>query len=454
MSYFLILYGIIGTILIGVVALKPRLFWPILIMVTVGTAGVMVGGKYTFLDEYLAGCILFGGFLAISMGATTLRKSQEDIWNQFHRWIFLLMVVYMIAQSFRGLIVLESLRKIRWVVYYGMWGIIAFIISKKGFPVPNARKLLLIISGSALVYLIIYLAHGVFTEVVRGISRFEVQPGEWSTSAYALFPLVITVPSAIFLIRDRSYKYRQVGWATLIVAILASFYYFSRVGSLVIFGFLFVSLFKMGFRRVIFLLLCFIFIFSLYFGVSSRTELAEGASSFFRGELLGSAQSILSRDLAKVDVGRMAHLQSGFVSIMENWKSFLFGYGFRTHGFIIGSHLAEAYEDIGLTELAKRVKVKESVSTEGFSALLIDAGLVGMLFLGANFLFVARDILFKKKHPHRIILLLSLLFAFLWLLVINMVDIMLFYLMIMPNGLLLQLSRYPVAGQPFEGELA
>jgi len=58
-------------------------------------------------------------------------------------------------------------------------------------------------------------------------------------------------------------------------------------------------------------------------------------------------------------------------------------------------------------------------------------------------LFVAGKIIIRKKNPYRLLLLLSLVFTFLWLPVINMVDIMLFYLLIMPKGLLLQLSQYP-----------
>jgi len=441
-----ILFGAIGIFLLGIVALRPKLFWPALIIAAVGTAGLMMKG-YTFIDEYFIGCILLGGFMAMSLGAVTLRGCREDTWGYLHRWIFFLMIIYMIAQSFRGLIVLESLKKIRWVVYYGVLGIITFLISNKGFPVPSWRKTSLIVSGSTLAYLILYLSHGFFTETVRGISRFVVQPGEWSTTAYALFPLVIAIPTSIFLIRDRSYKYRWVGWATLIGAILAAFYYFSRVAWLVIFGFLFVSFFKLGFRRVFFFLLCFLLIFSLFFGIGSKTQLIEKGGGFF-GELFRTVQSVrFWEDLTGIDIDRKVHFQVGFISIMEDWKSFLFGHGFRMHGLVISPYLKKLYGEKGFPALA--ASVREDESTEGFTALLVDTGLVGMLLLGMNFLFVARKIFCSKKSPNRIILLLSLLFTFLWLPVINMLDIMLFYLLIMPSGLLVQLSRY----EPVEAKL-
>ena len=436
----LFLFGAIGILLLGVVALKPKLFWSALIMAAVGGAGFMIKG-YTFIDEYFIGCVLLGGLSSMSIGAVRLQKNKESIRDFLHRWIFFFLIAYMIIQSVRGILIWESLEKFRWVVYYGMLGLIVLMTTHKGFPVPSWRKISLIVSGSTLAYLILYLSHGLFTETVRGISRFEVQPGEWSTTAYALFPLVIAIPAAIFLINDRSYKYRWVGWTTLVAAILAALYYLSRVAWLVILAFLFISLFKLGFRKVIFFLLCFLLIFSLFFGVGSKIQLIEKGSGFF-GELLRTVQSIrFWEGSTGIDIDRKVHLQVGFISIMEDWKSFLFGYGFRMNGLVISPHLKKLYEEKGFPELA--AKVKDDEATEGFTALLVDTGMVGMLLLGTNFLFVAGKIIIRKKNPYRLLLLLSLVFTFLWLPVINMVDIMLFYLLIMPKGLLLQLSQYP-----------
>lgn len=434
-----VIYGIIGIILMGVVATKPKYFWPILVIVAVGTAGMMVGDRYTFLDEYLIGCILFGGLLTISMGVLTFQKSRENTWDHLHKWIFLLMIIYMIVQSLRGLIVLESLRKIRWIVYYGMLGIIMFMISNKGFPVPSNKKISLIVSSATLGYLIFYIAYGLFSEIVNGISRWELQCVEWGTTAYSLFPLVIAIPAAIFLLKDRNRVYQRVGLATLIIAALAAFYYNSRVSWLVIFGFLFVCLFKLGIRKVILIIFSFLIIFSLYFGISNRVELVKETSSFF-GELSRTTRSIYFWDVsAKTDIDRKTHLKVGLISITENWKTLLFGYGFRVNGLIIGSHLIRLYTQYNLPQLA--AKVKDDEGTEGFTALLVDTGVVGIMLLVINFLFVTHKIFVQKRNPNRNLLLLSLIFAFLWLTVINMVDIMLFYFLIMPNGLVVQLSQ-------------
>ena len=78
----------------------------------------------------------------------------------------------------------------------------------------------------------------------------------------------------------------------------------------------------------------------------------------------------------------------------------------------------------------------------GFPALLIDTGWLGILLLIMNFLFVAYEIFsYNKRRFTTYLLWCSLSVTFLWLLVSNIQDIMLFYLMIMPGGLLALLSE-------------
>lgn len=436
-----LLYLAIGIILLITVALKPRLFWTALIVAAVGAGGLMALGN-TFVDEYLIGSILLGQFIAVFIGAVHLHKEKENIWEFLHKWAFFILILYMIVQCWRGVLFFEDLGKVRWIVFYGMLGVIALLISYRGFPIPTWRKMAFIVSSTVLAYLILYLSHGLFTEIVRGISRYSVQPGEWSTTAYALFPLVIGIPSALFLVKDKSSLYRWIGWITLITAMIAAFYYESRVSWLVIFAFLFMAIFQLGIRKTALIALSLCIVFSLCFGISSREGFMERASGF-SGELLRTAQSIrFWDDSVKTDIDRKVHLQAGFVSITENWHSFLFGHGFRTSGLVISPHLKNLYIDKGRPDLASRVA--DDAGTEGFTAFLVEAGVLGMVLLGLNFLFVFRRIMFQKKNPNKKILLLSLLFTFLWLPVINIIDIMLFYLLIMPRGLLLQLSRYPV----------
>jgi hypothetical protein len=430
---------IVGLALIGVVALRPKLFWPILIFVVVGTLGPKVQG-YCLIDEYFTGCVLVGGLLAISVKAVSLRGKPSNGLNYLHLCLFSVMIIYMIVESIWGLFLWEDLRLIRWVIYYAMLGIIAFVTFKGDFPVPNARKTALIVSWSALLYFIAYLGQGFYAETFRGISRFATQGLEWAGSAGAVFPLVIAMPAAIFLLKD-SVRYRRwLGLALILVSILVAYYYDSRVSYLVITAFLVFSPIVLGFRRVapflfLFLgILGYIYCFGDWGGFIN--EVQTYASRFFE-----TVAAFWSPRVS--DIGRSLHMQVGFVAVGASLATWLFGYGIHSHRFVIGPYLQELYSEIpGVS-----VKLGNIVRTEAFTALLVDTGFIGMLLLAANFLFTAFR-LFVQKSPMRIILLLSLVITFLWMFVSDLQDHVLFYLMIMPSGLLALLGQHEAAEQP------
>jgi len=428
-----ILYTIIGIVLLILVIRKPAYFWPALIVAAVGGGGLYAQNN-TYIDEYFIGMILLGIFLAISIHRIHFYKTKQDSLSYLHKLVFLLLIFYMIFQSIRGIIFWQDLAKLRWVIYYTVLGIISFFAFKNSFPFPNKKKLTLLVSGSALLYLTIYFAHGFFTEIFREISRYEVQLEEWSTSAYALFSLVIAIPCAFVLTNQKNIKNQLIGWATILMGILCSFYYDSRIGILVIIGFSVMALLTLKFRKSILIIIILFSIIALF----SPLIIDQNFKEKFSEDLNRTVKGVYRWDL-KSDIDRKLYIQVGFMSINNNLKNFLFGYGFRTHGIIISPHLKNLYIKNGLPKRAE--KVKEDQSTEAFTALLVDTGIFGILLLITNFLFAARQIFVQKKNRYRFMFLLSLFFAFLWLPIINMIDIMLFYLLIMPHGLLWQLNQ-------------
>lgn len=429
-----IFFGIVGCGLVVLVAAKPRIFWEALIFFAVFSAGFMIR-HFNFIDEYFVGCILFGGLLAIFMRAVKLKKKPErNIWEFLHKWLFFLFTIYMATQSLRGMFFLGGIMKIRWFIFFAMLFWVSFLITKKNFLMPRPQKICLVILLGSLGYLIIYLLHGISARIMRGVSWQAVQLTEWSTPAYALFLIVITIPCALFFIRENRRSYRRLGWLCLIISFVAAFFYSSRIAILVILGFCFIFFVKFGIRRVALLLFTLLIIFNFFF--------PQGKINVFFGELPRLVRGIILWDESAVDIDRKMHLQVSFASISSNWKNFLFGYGFRTHGLFITPHLKNAYIKRGLRDTA--AKLKPDQSTEGFTALLVDTGIIGLLLLLANFALVSREILVYKKNRYRFTILASLIFAFLWLPVINLLDIMLFYFLIMPNGLLIQLNRYSI----------
>lgn len=440
-SYLMSIYGLIiviaGIITIGVllvIALKPRLFWPMLIVITVGTGGIVIR-SIGLLDEYLTGCILLGAFLVISIGKVRLWKNRENALDQLHLLIFLIMIGYMIIQSLYGMMELGSLRKIRWIVYFGMLGVLSLVISKKGFPVPSKRKLSLIIVWAALGYFLLYSASGLFCETVLKESKWNLLGGSWAGTTYTVFPLVIVMPALIFLAKDKKRTYRLIALITLLIIMFFAFYFESRISWLLMLAFFIVSLPLLGIRKTFLYLL----LFSLFLFVFVQFIWPKWFTIEVFAKLLVKTTEILWHPSESHDIGRLMHLRIAFPIISSDLKTLLFGYGFRTSGPLIGPNLAKLYIEAGRPDIAERVINYQS--TIGFTTILVETGLIGFLLLVMNFFFVARQLLLKKEIFGRGILLFSLLATFLWLFTGTLLDIVLFYLIIMPSGLLLQLSR-------------
>jgi len=428
------LYLILGIVILGVIAFKPRLFWPILIVVLVGTAGLMVKG-YCLVDEYFVGCVILGGILAMLIGRIAPKGNKQNIRDYLHEKIFILMVVYMIIQSFRGMLVWNDLRLSRWVIYYLILGILMFIVTKKGFPVPEKRKMSLLISWSALIYFAAYLLHGFLSEAFRGISKWALQGNEWSGTAYAVFPLVIAVPAAVFLFENKKWFYYFSGLAVILISPLVIRYYDSRSAAIALITFLVFIPIKMGVRRFIPVFLIFLILmffsnidFGKYLEIFSAAW--EHAFSMVGGNITAMGS----------DWGRFLHFKISFMATMENLKTFFFGYGINSNKFIMSQYLQTL---LGVGSIAS-----SSVQTTGFPALLIDTGWIGISLLFCNFFFVALKIFVQRNNlSNRIILLLSLFLTLLWFPITNLLDIMLFYFLIMPSGLLIQLGRRRITEQ-------
>lgn len=142
------------------------------------------------------------------------------------------------------------------------------------------------------------------------------------------------------------------------------------------------------------------------------------------------------------NVERILYIGMAFPAASSSMKTLLWGYRFRTSGSLIGPWLAQGLREAGWSRLAEGYEVNTNVSTNGFKAFLVETGLVGILLLAMNFLCTGYRILAQKNKNYWYgSLILSLTMSLLWFFITNLMDIVLFYLMIMPSGLLIQLSK-------------
>ena len=85
-----------------------------------------------------------------------------------------------------------------------------------------------------------------------------------------------------------------------------------------------------------------------------------------------------------VDQDRLLHLQTSFDVITRDFFHSIFGYGFRESSYVMAQPLYEAYlEYLPHLDFESELGSRTNVSTFGFSALIVDFGLVGLLLFGA-----------------------------------------------------------------------
>lgn len=192
--------------------------------------------------------MLIGVFLAICIRGVSLRKNSQSRLAQIHSLAFFVMVFYMVAQSYRGMVISESLRQVRWVVCYLMLGTVAFVIGQPSLSLPSGRKAKFLILYSLVVYFSFYTLVGLVYEQVLGIPRWFFQNIAWGGTMYAVFPMVIALPAVVSFLKDKQVRARRIAWIALILMILVSFYYDSRISWLCLLIFLVGCSWKLGFR--------------------------------------------------------------------------------------------------------------------------------------------------------------------------------------------------------------
>jgi len=423
-----------------IAALRPRLIWPLLIVATLGAGSLNLNGL-TFIDEILAGCVLIGIIAASIVSRSSFRRNQErPKWNQIHLLVFILFAMYMMVESFRGMVDLESPRKIRWVIYFGGLLVMLYFLTRRGAPFGTRNQIAVLISTVALLYFAAYFAHGFLTESLRGISRYSTQSVEWGGTTAAMYPMVIAIPAAMLLTNAKARVHRSLGWATLLLMVVVGFYYSSRIAWMVMFAFMAVAPFTLGIRKFalmsgIFASVAIIFV-TVFWPEWYNLEL------FLSSQILNPFNELIgtqSVDDKAYDYFREIHLKIAFPAISSSWHTFLFGYGFHaTPEGLLGQYAVDLLPQ-NLWHLADGLRATDS--TEGFTALVTDTGLIGLLLFGANFLVTGREIIFAKAGSIKFLLLVALALTFGYIFVANILNFLLIYLLIMPSGLLVQWAK-------------
>ena len=438
---------------------------------------------YGLIDEYLIACILLGTLFSLVKYDFRKNKPQNNTrLSRLHFQVFFFFMCYLVLQSFRGLIVLDDLRMIRFVIFFMMLGTLSYVIFRGFFPLPSLKQTLKTMLVSTILYFVFYLGHGVLAESVRAMSRFNLQGHEWAGSSVAMFPIFTAIPAVYFVLRKKSgvignasepprpqagasssgrlnmgalppnprlpsipahraghpglrSKQMWIAWAVILLATGNSFFYDSRISWVAIIGFLILSLRDLGvYRSLSFFIIFVIFLIILSVGIQAGDGIIAEIGDFFK------SLSLSGLGLQPSDADRKLQILAAFRSINDDIATFFFGTGFYTERYTLVQYYIETLTKFGLPSSGLTIA---RVST--FSSFIAGTGVIGFFLLVLCFILTALEIIVYTGGPNkkgRKILLFTLLMVFFSANVSINLDLILFYLCIMPSGILVQLSKY------------
>jgi hypothetical protein len=345
--------------------------------------------------------------------------------QKIHVWLFVVTALYLSWESLRGLIISQDFRVVRWLVLFLVLGALCLILrNQNGKVYPQLSKIIVI---CAIGYYLAYLCQGLIAEGFRGISRYDTQGTEWAGSAYAVYGFIIAIPSAMVLYHNKTFL--PLAILLTILAVVISHYYNSRVLFFVIILFLFISPFIMQPKNsLLFIGIVLVTWFIMVF-------LTRGFETFgWYSDMVRE-----SSQLRPMDVGRFAHVQASIQSLNESGYTFMVGHGTYMSHWEIPFYLKSIY----VTEAPWWANsVPDYIRTTGLPAMISDWGAIGTFLIIMNFAFTAVTLFVQRNKWILFVAVLGISFA--WLYVSNILDITLFWLMIIPYGLLYQLNKKEV----------
>lgn len=440
---------ILSCAMTAIVIKKPKLFWPLLIIANIAGNGPRFMG-HIFWDELLTASIVVGAFFRM---AATKTKNQKNN-SSHHKVIFNLWIGYMIIESVVGIVANNDLRIIRWTLFYCLLWALSYLLylKKSEFTFPSIRQFTAIVLVTTIVYYSAYLLHGVIIESILGIpylGRFSAQFLEegflWSGSAIAVFPTLIAMPAALFVVDSAKFKLRILAWAAMVFMMTAGWYYDSRITWVVIFSMILASIKKIKFKTILFFIAILVCVF-IVFVPSASVDL------FFNDYLYGSFEATQALwNPGESDLTRQLQFEAGFLRLIDNAKTFLIGDGIYSHRVTIIPYIEELhtryisaskYKFIIPGHKEHRDDLTEQITifrTTAFSALLVDTGIIGMFLFTLLFVMTIYKLIIRRGG-YKVILMVVCFLAYMWMFNNNISDIILLYLLIMPRGIIEQLS--------------
>lgn len=367
-----------------------------------------------------------------------------------HRIIWFTLVIYLVVETLRSwnLCLDYPVQMLRWLLIFAILIPLYFVLKNESSN--QYKHLFLFIVCCSIAYSLIYLAQGMILEF-NGINRYDTQGTLVAGSSYAVFPFVAVIPSVIGLFYAYNAKIKALGVICIVLMVAIAFYYDSRVLTLLLLFFTIIVwfivpkidalIFTVAVLGTWLLLALYVSVLRSVDGtiLPNETSVIIFGSNFditvFKayGNMVSESTQIIANTRA-TDGDRIAHIIAPVNTVMVNPLTALFGYGTYQHHSVLTPYLQAVSDARGLNAI-----IPSFTRTTGFGAFLIDYGFVGLFLLGGNVVCSGLSILTQRTR-FSIILFIAMGIGMAWLLISNILDNLLFWMLIIPYGILWKLG--------------
>lgn len=433
---------------------KNGCFLPTLSGVVLCTCGLIPFG-YSLIDEIAIGLtiILVHGLRQSTSGSGQSRwqTGARNSGVGLHELIYTAIIWYFAIEAIRGIFtfeggsILDNVRKLRWVAYFAFLLILPSLLARRPGLAAHPKALIVSIQKAGILYVSVYICTGLFYEHVLNLSRYEMQPGHsraflWGTTAYALFPVVLVFPLSLISLSSNRNSTRRLAIVSILLWSGASFYYASRATSIIIALNIILQAIQLIMERNALKVV----VRGLLLTVLGMVFLILDDNREFADDIQKIWATVASPDHVENeanDLDRFVETVAAFRTISATPYNFLFGYGYRMSGKVIGLYLAEVTGEYSQTLLQQAAgRDWSDIGMEAAAAFMIDGGAIGATLVVLLHVATAYRI-WRSRCKYRLLYIGCTISAGAWLFVIDIRDVILYFIMLMPHGILTNLCR-------------
>ena len=430
-------YLIFGFYLFLNIFKRQKKFLELSVISIIFGSGPMIFG-YPLLDEYLIIMLLAAVYIKSSIKNNTSIiniNNRSDL--KFHNFMFYLLIICFLINSFRGMLVLDDLRMIRWILFFIILGFLSYIFCNFRYLV-NQKYLIKVVFYTTNFYFVVYFLHGLFFEIFLDLSKHDIQGNVWIGTSTAALPLILYGISLIFFWEN--YKGKKILFnimLSLALVFSCSIFFSSRVSIIILSFIAFYTFLILLKNKKIFIFLIPLMMTSVFLIIFSNNQLKNDIKKYLPYDFKNNQISMPEKFNLKSktgDLDRIIEPKAAILTINNELDKLLFGHGWYVARIVMLDILNDLRSEVDLSEIKGKIHQPSAIS-----AILVDTGIIGLLLFIINLFLCLVKII--KQSNHKIFVSIMLLFLPLLFFVGNITPLLLTFILIMPNNPILSMTK-------------